>query len=129
MGMNIKGIHHVELTVTNLEVSRTFYQEILGFKVVAEYPGFIMFSVSNFYLGITDHKGKSPKDRFDEFRTGLDHVSFEVSTSKDLDEAIRFFDKNNISHGKIEKLSNDVLVLVFRDPDNIQLELAYKENG
>lgn len=127
--MKIKGIHHIELTVSNLEKSKEFYSKLPGFKVVASYPGFIMFFCKNFYLGLTAHKEKSSKDKFDEFRTGLDHVSFEVSLKNDLNEAIKLFDKEKIEHGKIEKLSNNVLVLAFRDPDNIQLELAYKEHG
>jgi len=125
--MNIKGIHHIELTVSNLEKSKDFYRKILGFKVVAEYPNFVMFFNKNFYLGLTDHKSKSAKDKFNEFRTGLDHISFEVPSKNDLEKAIKFFDLEKIDHGKIEKLSNNVLVLAFRDPDNIQLELAYKE--
>lgn len=125
--MNIKGIHHIELTVTSLERSGEFYKNILGFKIVAEYPGFIMLFRKSFYLGITDHKGKASNDRFNEFRTGLDHVSFEVSDKTDLDKAIGVFNKENIPHGDIKKLSNNIFVLAFRDPDNIQLELSWKE--
>jgi glyoxylase I family protein len=127
--MKIKGIHHIELTVSDLEKSREFYSKLPGFKVVASYPGFVMFFCRNFYLGLTDHKGKATKEKFDEFRTGLDHLSFDVSEKNDLDEAIRFFDFEGIKHGNIEKLSNSTHTLVFRDPDNIQLELAYKGKG
>jgi len=127
--MKIQGIHHIELTVSNLEKSREFYSKLPGLKAVATHPGFVMFFCRNFYLGLTDHKEKSSKDKFDEFRTGLDHISFEVSSKVDLDEVVELFDRERIEHGKIEKLSNDVLVLAFRDPDNIQLELAYKKHG
>lgn len=126
--MNIKGIHHIELVVTNLSRSKDFYVDILNLKIVAEYPNFIMFFKNNFYLGLTDHGNKAANDKFSEFRTGLDHISFEVNSKSELEDAIKLFDQKNIPHGKIDKLSNNVCVLSFRDPDNIQLELSWKEN-
>jgi catechol 2,3-dioxygenase-like lactoylglutathione lyase family enzyme len=39
MGMiDIYGLHHLRLTVTNLERSKEFYPEVLGFEVAAESP-------------------------------------------------------------------------------------------
>lgn len=126
MSINIKGIHHIELTVSDLEKSKVFYSKLPGFKIVASYPNFVMFFCNSFYLGLTDHKNKAVDDKFNEFRTGLDHLSFEVSSRQDLDEAIIFFDSEGMNHGKIEKLSNNTYTLTFRDPDNIQLEFAFK---
>lgn len=127
MNFKISKIHHVKLTVRDLEISKRFYESLPGFKCVAEYPDFIMFFVGNFYLGLTTYLGKVPKELFSEFRTGLDHISFEVKSKQGLESALEFFDKNKISHGSIEKLSNGLLILVFRDPDNIQLELCCKK--
>lgn len=119
--MQILGIHHIELTVKNLEVSRKFYEKLPGLKVVAQYPNFCMLFNGHFYLGLTDHKGKQTTESFKETNVGLDHVSFEVKSKDDLDEA------KIIYGGEIKKLSNDLFVLAFRDPDNIQLELCWKE--
>ena len=33
------GLHHLRLTVTDLQRSRAFYTEVLGFEVAAESPG------------------------------------------------------------------------------------------
>ncbi|MBI2309797.1 VOC family protein [Candidatus Collierbacteria bacterium] len=104
-----------------------FYESLPGFKCVANYPDFVMFSAGNFYLGLTTHKGKTSKNLFSEFNIGLDHFSFEVKSKKDLENALEFFDKNKIPHGNIDELSNGLLILVFREPDNIQLELCCKE--
>lgn len=127
MSFKIKNIHHIELTVSNLILSKKFYSKILGFKIVAEYPNFVMFYTGSFYLGLTDHKGQIQEKKFSEFNVGMDHLSFEVDSKEDLGKAIELFDRNNIPHGEIKKLSNNLYVLAFRDPDNIQLELAYKE--
>ena len=86
-----------------------------------------MFDTGHFRFGLTDHKHGIKINIFDEMNVGLDHVAFEVSSKADLDEALHFFDDESIPHGKIEHLSNGTLTVVFRDPDNIQLELAYKD--
>ena len=99
MSFRITKIHHIKLTVRDLEVSKKFYESLPGFKCVAEYPDFVMFSVGNFYLGLTTHN--KSKGNFDETVSGLDHVSFEV---ENIDQAIKFFDENNIKHGEIKKL-------------------------
>lgn len=127
MSFKISKIHHIKLTVGDLGISKKFYESLPGFKCVAMYPDFIMFSAGNFYLGLTSHLGKESRELFSEFRTGLDHISFEVKSNQDLESALEFFDRNEILHGKIEKLSNGLLILPFRDPDNIQLELCCKE--
>lgn len=127
MNFTINKIHHIKLTVRDLGISKKFYESLPSFKCVANYPDFIMFSVGNSYLGLTTHNGKMLKNLFSEFNIGLDHFSFEVKSKQDLESALEFFDKNKIQHGSIEKLSNSLLILAFRDPDNIQLELCCKE--
>ena len=126
MSFKINKIHHIKLTVRDLGISEKFYESLPGFQCVAEYPDFVMFSAGDFYLGLTTHN--KSKDVFDETVAGLDHVSFEVSYRQDLDSAVSFFDDNNIQHGEIKELSNNLWVLAFRDPDNIQLELCYKQS-
>jgi catechol 2,3-dioxygenase-like lactoylglutathione lyase family enzyme len=37
--INPVGLHHLRITVTDLARSRAFYQDVLGFAVVAESPG------------------------------------------------------------------------------------------
>lgn len=124
--MKITGIHHIKLTVTNLERSKDFYSKFPDFKIVAEYDDFIMFFTGGFYLGLTTSNQKE-NNKFSELTTGLDHLAFSVESMNDLEEALEFFDENNIEHSEIKKLSNNTHIVTFRDPDNIQLELAYKE--
>jgi len=125
--MKIHSIHHIKFTVSNLERSKKFYEHILGFKTVAEYSDFIMLTNGYFYLGLTTHLGKLHERRFKETSVGLDHVSFSVESRQDLDQSLALLELEHIPHGDITKLSNSLYVLAFRDPDNIQLELSWKE--
>lgn len=124
--MQIKGVHHIKLTVTSLDRSKEFYEKIPGFKLVADHQDFLMFYNGNIYIGLTTHD-KEAKGEFNEKTVGLDHVAFEVGSIHDLNDAFKFLDDNEIPHSEIEKLSNGTNIVVFRDPDNIQLEFCYRE--
>jgi catechol 2,3-dioxygenase-like lactoylglutathione lyase family enzyme len=93
MSFKINKIHHIKLTVKNLDVSKKFYESLPGFRCVANYPDFIMFSAGNFYLGLTTHLGKPSTELFSEFRIGLDHISFDVKSKQDLERAVVFLTK------------------------------------
>ncbi len=72
-----------------------------------------------------------PGDTFNENRVGLDHLSFNVGRRSELEDAIRLFDEHGVPHGEIMDLTATfgIYVLVFRDPDNVQLELTAPANA
>jgi catechol 2,3-dioxygenase-like lactoylglutathione lyase family enzyme len=136
--IELGGIHHLRLTVTDIERSRAFYTGLLGFNVAVEAPasedpkhdpsypilwGGILMTKGTYLLGLRPVAAKN--DRFDEDRVGLDHVSFNLESRAALNEAVRLFDQHNVPHGEPRELpSFGICVLPFRDPDNIQLELT-----
>ena len=61
-------------------------------------------------------------DRFDEDRTGLDHLSFSVASRADLDAAAARLDELGVAHEAVKDIGAGLL-LEFRDPDGIALEL------
>lgn len=122
-------IHHLRLTVSDVARSRAFYTDVLGFEFVTDLPSGVFLSNGSIGLGI----GPSPDpdraptgDRFDEARIGLDHLSFAVADREELERARRLLDERGVPHGEITDLGEGfgVLILAFRDPDNIQLELT-----
>lgn len=124
------AVHHVTLTVTDLQRARDFYTDLLGFQMVMELsPERILLSNGGAILALTlppDPARAIQDDRFNENRVGLDHASFSVGRREELEEAMRLFDERGVSHGEIKDLGPGlgVYVLAFRDPDNIQLELT-----
>jgi len=131
-------IHHVRLTVTDIERSRKFYTELLGFNVAVEAPasddpksdptypvlwGGCVMAKGDYLLGLRPVAGEA--DHFDEDRVGLDHLSFGVESRAALNEAIEVLDSRGVPHGEVRELTGfGICVLPFRDPDNIQLELT-----
>ncbi len=69
----------------------------------------------------------TPGQSFDESRTGLDHVSFAVAGRADLDAWARWRDGLGVANSGVVDTGDPMpySVVVFRDPDNIQLELFY----
>ena len=136
--IDIGGIHHLRLTVTDLDRSRDFYTRFLGFEIAADSPpsgtpeaeaaypvlwGGVVMVRGNLLMGL---RPVAPAgDRFDEDRVGLDHLSFSVADRASLEAAIDLLDANGIPHGDVRELPGfGIAVLPFRDPDNIQVEIT-----
>jgi len=122
-------VHHVRLTVADVERSRAFYTEVLGFAVVMELNPGVFLSNGSVGLGLgpaPDPSRAVSTDRFDENRVGLDHLSFGVGSRAELEDAARELETRGVPHGEITDLGAafGLFILAFRDPDNIQLELT-----
>jgi glyoxylase I family protein len=124
-----QGVHHFRLTVGNVDRTVAFYTEVLGFKKLMDLNPGAFLTDGRVGLGIGPHPDPSRAikgDRFDENRIGLDHMSFAVATRADLERAVQMLDQRGVTHSEIRDLGPafGIYVLIFRDPDNIQLELS-----
>jgi len=121
------SITHVAVTVTDLERSTRWYSRLLGAAPVLDEDedigGFhhTVFALDGGQLfGLHTHP-ESAGDRFDEHRTGLDHVSFACENRGDLQNWAARLDELGIEHGDIVDAHYGSGVS-FRDPDGIALE-------
>jgi glyoxylase I family protein len=130
------GLHHIALTVTDLEKSIPWYQQVFSLQTMMSYDhdggeGKLLADDA-FQLVIVLHRhdvndGKPFSERFN----GLDHVGFGVPNRAEL---VRW--QSHLESLGVERadpadrpLTQSPIVdapygavLVFRDPDNIQLE-------
>jgi glyoxylase I family protein len=126
---SIAGPHHMALTVRDVELSATWYAELLGMKeLMSGDDDTVSFRVlvhpeCGWIMGVRQYQQGSG-DRFDEFRTGLDHFAFSVSSRADLDDWARELDARGVAHAPVADTPIGSVV-TFRDPDNIQLEFWY----
>jgi glyoxylase I family protein len=124
-----QGVHHFRLTVSDVERSVKFYTELLGFKKLMDLNPGAFLSNGGVGLGIGPHPFPDralKNDRFDENRVGLDHMSFAVPSRAALDDAVRVLDRHGVAHSEIRDLGEafGICIVVFRDPDNVQLEVS-----
>jgi glyoxylase I family protein len=72
-------------------------------------------------VGLHTHP-QNEGEQFSETRTGLDHASFAVAGRADLDAWAERLTELGVDHSPVND-QGAYAVVVFRDPDNVQLEL------
>ena len=125
MGFTVTGLSHAAIRVTDLQRSRRFYAELLGFEPILEADDVIVVKVGAALLGV---RGGAPEtssdDRFDPFRVGLDHLAFAVDSAEQLHEMERTLDAAGVRNDGVQPDTTfNATALVFYDPDGIALEL------
>lgn len=121
--MEIKELGHAVLYVSDLERSRHFYRDVLGFREVSYAPPTVAFSSGRTHhelLLIEVGKGAS---RPAGHRLGLYHLGFKVGDSDDqLREALATLRDNDV---EIVGASDHLVThsLYLKDPDGNELEL------
>ena len=135
----LTGLHHVRLTVTDIERSKTFYARLLGIEPAIDFTmeplesgvrtdphrffGGCTFAFNGQLLGL--RPVARPDDRFDSTRVGLDHLSLGVAGTADLHHAAECLDALGVEHGGVVELPGlGIAILSFQDPDDINLELV-----
>jgi glyoxylase I family protein len=121
------GISHLDLSVSDVDASATWYERVLDLRRLhrVDLPTRTMIvlfhEASGLVIGLNQHQG-APDGPFDERRTGLDHVGFAVDNRGALDAwQVRLADLG-VEHSPVEDTASGS-ALVFRDPDQIQLEM------
>jgi catechol 2,3-dioxygenase-like lactoylglutathione lyase family enzyme len=119
--METPGLNHIILTISNVASARAFYGDLLGFTLIDIADGFYFVSggVSFFFF---PSSRPLPDDRFNEFRIGLDHLSFTAPNEAALHLLADKLKAAGVETQGVEQYHTGNLYVAFRDPDNIQLE-------
>lgn len=133
----VTGFHHLAITATDLDASVAWYQRVLGLQPLpmtfphhgAEESGhavLLLEPAQGWAIGIHRHVA-NPGTPASETATGLDHVAWAVSSREDLDAWAAWLDAQGVRHAGVTDTTDPMpySVLVFRDPDNVQLELVH----
>jgi catechol 2,3-dioxygenase-like lactoylglutathione lyase family enzyme len=140
----LTGLHHVRLTVTDIDRSKTFYSRLLGIEPAIDFTrepiesgvrsdplrffGGCTFSFNGHLLGL--RPVAQPDDRFDSASVGLDHLSFGVRSVSDLRHAADALEAFGVENGGVVDLPElKIAILSFQDPDDINLELVATTGG
>lgn len=129
--MEINGIAHVMLTVSDFETCRPFYHRILttlGLQPVIDADGMLYCVGGRTAVGIMRAEPQYQKERFVQFRVGLHHVCFRARSREDVDALYGLLREMNakIVHPPEEgPWAPGYYSLLFEDPDGIRLEINF----
>src|ERR1700732_4042087 len=130
----ISAIPPFSPTVTDVEASAAWYPPVFGMdRVPVTFPHYLRGDTGYAILLIEPRSGvaiglhhneDNKRERFDETRTGLDHIAIAVRNRSELDAWQARLEMLGIEHSGVRDIRQPVAfsTLVFRDPDNIQLE-------
>jgi len=118
---------HVALTVRDLAVSVPWYEALFAADPVIDEDTepdmhHTVYLLGNGTLiGLHQHKAPAPREVFNEYRVGLDHVAFGCASREELEKWSVRLDELGVYHGEIKDAAYGS-GLSFRDPDGIALE-------
>ena len=130
MTIQATGVHHIGLTVTNLERSKTFYQELFGWKEVGAdlKMGYVFLADGKNFLTLWQKSTHG----YAESSAGLHHFALAVESVDDLTQAEQLLRKKKIRihYNRIVPLQDGAheAEIYFYDPDGIRVEL-FSPNG
>ena len=127
MKLNVKGLSHLGLRVTNLARARRFYVDTLGCQVVREVEGAVLINAYGILIGLhSSDSYSSQHDYFDPFRVGLDHLALAVEDASMLESLKQDLDAAGVpNHGVEEDPETHDRYISFHDPDGIAWELYW----
>lgn len=129
--IRLKKLGHVQLRVTNLERSKAFYRDVLGFRVAEQDPqhGDLFMTLGEDFHTLDMAQHESPETAKGPSRPiGVAHIAFQVASYAALCEAYRALQE----HGVVIERAMDHInqrSIYFVDPDGNRLEIYYEMPG
>jgi catechol 2,3-dioxygenase-like lactoylglutathione lyase family enzyme len=129
--MEINGIAHTILTVSNFEACQPFYEKILtflGLRPVINVDGMLYCVGGRTALGIMKADAAHRNERFVQLRVGLHHLCFRARERADVDTFYQYLCEigANIIHPPEEgPWAPGYYSVLFEDPDGIRLEMNH----
>jgi catechol 2,3-dioxygenase-like lactoylglutathione lyase family enzyme len=122
----ITGISHIEFLVSDLEVSSTWYQQVVGLvelpKVVPERRSVELTpAAGGFRLGLTE---KRPAEGQGMFR----HLAIALESMDVLTTWVAYLDANGVPHSPVKEnpFRPGVFSIDVFDPDGHEIELIFE---
>jgi glyoxylase I family protein len=116
-------VHHIYLRCTDMNVTKKFYQEILGFKLALDSPDIIGLLAGAVIIVFKKATAAPGTEVFNPFNIGLDHIALACETETELQRIAQALAAAGVENTGV-KLDETLqkLYVAFKDPDRIQWE-------
>jgi glyoxylase I family protein len=132
------SLHHIAVTVNNLESSARWYEDVFGISAKLDIPhqgglGRLLTDEAWSLIIVLHEHDTNDGAIFRESVAGLDHIGLRLPTRADIEAWQAHLESKGVERCAVadkpltqSPISDEPYgsVLVFRDPDNIQLELS-----
>lgn len=129
--IDINGMAHVILTVSQWDKACAFYRELLpflGMKKVFDGDNFLYHVGGRTALGIERCAPGRETEPFDQGRVGLHHICFRARSREDVDaltEKVRELGAAIVRGPEESTWAPGYYSVLFEDPDGIRLEINH----
>ncbi|MHB1504095.1 MAG: VOC family protein [Acidimicrobiales bacterium] len=119
---DLLGVHHLRLPVIEVERSRDWYVQVLGFETILDYEeedhvaGVLLRHASGIVLGLHEIPGEA------SMLAGFTIAALAVGNRADLDKWAAWLDEIGMAHGPVTDGHLGWFITVT-DPDGIVIEL------
>lgn len=132
----LAALHHIGITVTDLERSVRWYGEMLGMVQWMEerYPGGrtagLMRPGTHVHLGLDAHE-RNAGEPFAPHRTGLDHLALSTTSRDELDAWHAYLVERGVDCSEVRDVLEPApfALFTFTDPDGVAIEIIHMEPG
>ena len=134
----LAGLHHLGISVANLERSMRFYRDVVGADLLVgpndgTSPSFIgrmaILSLGGRIFDVCEHS-RNEGERFDPVHTGLDHLALEAESLDELQAWATWLDTCGVARSAVREVADGRgQMFDFVDPDGIQIEFIYLDLG
>ena len=129
--IGLKKLGHIQLRVADLERSKAFYSDVLGFRVAEQDPkhGDLFMTLGEDFHTLDMAQHENPESAKGPARPlGVAHIAFQVASYEALGEAYRTLLQPGV---RIERALDHVnqRSIYFADPDGNRLEIYYEMPG
>jgi catechol-2,3-dioxygenase len=126
--MAIKRMNHAVLYVRDADRTTAFYRDVLGFRVVGEFPGTAKFlqapdSTNDHDLALFTIGPNAGDSTAGRSTVGLYHIAWEVQTLGDLQEIALKLQEAGALVGATDHSTTKALYA--RDPDGLEFEVCW----
>ncbi|APH05697.1 VOC family protein [Bacillus weihaiensis] len=118
-----RGIHHVSLAVTNLEKSKNFYGDILGFQEIVRpnfgFPG-AWYQIGHQQVHLIQYEDAQTIRQSDELNSREGHLAIRV---KDYDQALAYLKEKGVKIKENPRSKSGFAQIFCMDPDRNLIEM------
>ncbi len=124
--MQLSGIHHIALNVSDLDRAERFYTDVLGFTVARKFSKglrHIMLDTGNSYIALFEAPDLETLQHIEQLsETGYMHFAFKADRER-FRLAIEELKANKVDIGEGPVRRGDGDSVYFNDPDSNHLEI------